>query len=85
MDREILYHLSMGIIGTVFAITGLWNISSMGVSRSAFLMVIGGVVLVVSTALQWTSPSEFDPGRSAWISGIGALLVLTGSLMSFLL
>lgn len=80
MNNDVVYYVSMALVGAIVLLTGLRNILTEGVTVSSGLMATGGLVLLAGTALLWFDSTKPEPGWATWVAALGGLLVLLGSL-----
>lgn len=85
MDQERIYQGSMAVIGIIFAVTGLRDLSRQGIQTSAILMTIGGLIIVVAVGYALGKEIELGPDHRSlvWMTLLGAVLSTVGAFLVF--
>ena len=85
MERDSIYHLSMGLVGFAVVVNGATTIDATGVSDVASAVaIVGGSTLALVSGYTLVTGTESDiDSRAVGLSVVGAVLSVAGTVLVF--
>lgn len=85
VNRTVVYHLAMGLVGLSFGAVALHTLFESGVSVASAALVVGGVAFVGQTVyfVAFTDSWRGDHSRwTVWLAVVAAVLSVAGAALT---